>query len=102
MSRTVFPFAVGDISALARKLSAELGAREAKPSHLELLNMLVRGAGFRNFQHFRAANAARDRAERPMAAAPVSVDYARVERAAGHFDEQGRLMRWPAKTSHQA
>jgi hypothetical protein len=29
MSRTIFPFAVGDICALARKLNTEIGARDA-------------------------------------------------------------------------
>jgi hypothetical protein len=101
MSRTVFPFAVGDISALARRLNTEIGAREAKPGHLELLNMLARGAGFRNFQHFRAAATAEDRLEQ-LPAMPEVVDHARVEQAARHFDADGRLVRWPAKVSHQA
>jgi|EndMetStandDraft_9_1072997.scaffolds.fasta_scaffold06601_2 hypothetical protein len=101
MSRTVFPFAVGDISALARRLNTEIGAREAKPGHLELLNMLARGAGFRNFQHFRAAATAQDRLEQ-LPAVPEVVDHARVEQAARHFDGAGRLVRWPAKVSHQA
>jgi hypothetical protein len=101
MSRTVFPFAVGDISALARRLNVEIGAREAKPGHVELLNMLARGAGFRNFQHLRAAATAQDRFERPEVV-PEAVDHARVEQAARHFDDKGRLVRWPAKVTHQA
>jgi hypothetical protein len=101
MSRTVFPFAVGDISSLARRLNAEIGAREAKPGHVELLNMLARGAGFRNFQHFRAAATAQERLEQPQAV-PEVIDHARVAQAARHFDDKGRLVRWPAKVSHQA
>jgi hypothetical protein len=101
MSRTVFPFAFGDISALARRLNTEIGAREAKPGHVELLNMLARGAGFRNFQHFRAAAVAQDRSELPQVEAQA-VDHTRVEQAARHFDDKGRLVRWPAKVSLQA
>jgi hypothetical protein len=101
MSRTVFPFAVGDICALARRLNTEIGARDAKPGHVELLNMLARGAGFRNFQHLRAAATAQDRLEQPQAV-PAVVDHARVEQAARHFDRDGRLVRWPAKVSQQA
>lgn len=101
MSRTALPFAVGDISALARSLKAEFAGREGKPGHVELLNMLARGAGFRNFQHLRASSIARERNERP-APAPAAVDHARVESVARHFDGQGRLVRWPGKTSHQA
>jgi hypothetical protein len=100
MSRPVFPFAVGDISAFARSLSAQLVSRDAKPGHLELLNVLARCAGFRNYQHFRAAHAAHDRLEsRPVAQRPI--DHAKVEQAVRHFDSQARLMRWPAKPSHQ-
>jgi hypothetical protein len=100
MSRPVFPFAVGDISAFARSLNAQLAGRDPKPGHVELLNMLVRSAGFRNFQHFRAAQSAQVRLESPPIV-PAPVDHAKVERVARHFDPQGRLVRWPGKASHR-
>lgn len=100
MTRTVFPFAVSDISALARSLNRDLAGRERPPGHVELLNMLARGAGFRNFQHFRAQAAAGEgRNAPPPATEPV--DLARVERLARCFDAQGRLARWPARTGDQ-
>ena len=61
MSRTVFPFAAQDVSALAKSLTRELEACDGKPGHVQLLNMLTRAVGYRNFQHFRAQHAAGDR-----------------------------------------
>ncbi|BBK43796.1 hypothetical protein STVA_38160 [Allostella vacuolata] len=101
MSRTLFPFVAPDVSALARSLHRELEACEHTPGHVQLLNMLTRSAGYRNFQHFRAQQVARDRLERepdPPAAQPV--DHLRVGRVARHFDQAGRLLRWPPK-AHQ-
>jgi hypothetical protein len=100
MSRPVFPFAVGDISVLARSLHAQLAQREGVPGHVELLNMLARAGGFRNYQHFRASREAEDRLQSPPIA-PVMVDHAQVEKIARHFDAEMRLLRWPAKLSHQ-
>jgi hypothetical protein len=100
MSRTIFPYAVADISGLARSLHGQLADREATPGHLELLNMLSRSAGCRNFQHFRAMHEARERLETPPAVA-TPADHSVVEKIARHFDAQARLLRWPAKASHQ-
>jgi len=99
MTRTVFPFAATDVSALARALGRELEAEDRKLGHVQLLNLLARAGGFRNFQHFRAQFGAEARLQRPPEAAPV-VDHQRVERAARHFDEAGSLLRWPSKASH--
>jgi hypothetical protein len=100
MSRAPLPFATNDNSALARSLRGELTNADHLPGHVELLNMLARSAGYRNYQHFRAQAAAH---ERLAAAAPAAdpVDHLGVERAARHFDPHGRLIRWPAKASHQ-
>ena len=57
MPRTFLPFAVDDISALARSLRDQLAARTEPPGHVEMLNMLARAAGDRNFQQFRARTA---------------------------------------------
>ena len=52
MSRPVFPFAVGDISVLARSLHAQLSQRDGVPGHVELLNMLARAGGFQQLPAF--------------------------------------------------
>lgn len=100
MSRTPLPFVAGDVSTLARALGRELAAAPGTPGHVELLNMLARAAGWRNFQHFRAHHAADARlaAAPPAPAAPV--DLTRVADAARHYDA-GRLARWPAKESRR-
>ena len=60
MSRPAFPFAAGDISAVARSLKDQIAqGGHTPPGHVELLNMLARAAGYRNFQHFRAQAVAR-------------------------------------------
>lgn len=114
MSRTLLPFHSDDISALARSLKGQLANCEPQPSHLELLNMLVRANGYRNFQHYRAALVARDLPEgRPPAPEPEPVpkpvprperepvDPARVKRLLRMFDQEGKFARWPSKRSQQ-
>lgn len=100
MSRSALPFYAEDISAFARSLNAQLDACDHKPGHLELLNMLARSAGFRNFQHFRAQLDARERLDQPQAVA-APVDYQLVQTLTKYFDTNGRLARWPGKFSHR-
>ncbi len=100
MPRTFLPFAVDDISALARSLRSQLAARTDPPGHVEMLNMLARAAGARNFQHFRAQTAAEPSSPPPETG--PEPDLTLVERTARHFDDQGRLATWPAKTSLQS
>ncbi|WP_243362853.1 DUF2087 domain-containing protein [Fundidesulfovibrio terrae] len=100
MSRTPLPLYAGDISALARSLRGQLCACERTPGHVELLNMLARSTGYRNFQHFRTQADAQVRLERPLPQ-PQSVDSAKVLRAARYFDAAGQLTRWPGKFSHR-
>jgi len=100
MSRTIIPFQAADVSSLAKSLRAQLQAKEATPGHVELLNMLARAVGRRNFQQLRAE------AERVPAAAPLSpeaphIDERRIERVERCFGE-GRLARWPARREDQA
>ena len=97
MPRSPLPYAVNDVSALARSLRAGLDKLGRVPSHVELLNLLARGAGYGNYQHFRAGQPA------PAAAdsATPAPDLPRVERAARHFDAEGRLIRWPARANLQ-
>lgn len=99
MSRIRFPLVADDISAFARTLSRELAASGTSPGHLSLLNMLARSAGFRNFQHLRAAHAAGQRLAAPPPAEPVDHDL--VERAARQFGPEGRLRQWPSRQGIQ-
>ncbi len=98
MSREAIPLSVPDVSLFARALGRALAERHASkpvpPGHVELLNLLARAAGLRNFQSLRAAPPA------PVAAPPQALsEHAR--KALGHFDAQGRLVRWPVKYSVQ-
>jgi len=99
MSRLALPLEVADLSAFARALRDQLDKLEHKPSHVDLLNMLCRAAGFRNYQHFRADAAARQRLASPQEVKPAP-DHQLVEKVARHFDAEGRLLRWPSKTPH--
>lgn len=98
MSRTLIPFHADDVSALARALKGELAKFDHAPGHVELLNVLARSTGYRNFQHMRAQNEARERLEQP-ATVEAAIDYARLGRLARYFDANGRLTRWPGKHS---
>src|SRR5262245_22215770 len=100
MTRSVFPFYAGDISALARSLHSQLAGCGAVPGHVELLNMLARAVGSRNFQHFRAQVVAEKKLLRPREIA-TPVDYVALQRLSRYFDANGRLIRWPTKFSHQ-
>lgn len=100
MSRTSLPFQAADIAAIARSLHSQLAGRTDPPGHVELLNMLARATGHRNYQHFRAGYLASQRLATPPAV-PEPVDHVRVARIARLFDAHGRLMRWPSKASHR-
>lgn len=100
MSRPQFPYTTADISSLAKALRRELVECDSTPGHVELLNMLARAAGYRNFQHFRSDSEARERLEAaPVPAEPIN--HRRVEQVARCFDGAGVLTHWPAKLSHQ-
>jgi hypothetical protein len=98
MSRTVFPLYAGDISAFARSLNSQITASQKAPSHVELLNMLARSAGYRNYQHLRAQAQARDRLTSPR---PKPVGFEQVQRLLRYFDATGRLVQWPGKFSQR-
>lgn len=96
MPRTAIPYAAPDISALAKSLRDQLARQGPAPGHVEMLNILARAAGAKNFQHFRARTVA------PEAPPEAAADLARVEKIARQFDGEGRLTQWPAKPSQQA
>jgi hypothetical protein len=99
MSKQNVPFAAADISALARSLRGQLATLDHPPSHLEMLNLLARAAGFANFQALRADADAQGRLSTQPP--PDAADHARVEKVLRHFDKDGLMLRWPGKTSHQ-
>ncbi|WP_310542551.1 DUF2087 domain-containing protein [Phenylobacterium sp.] len=98
MSRTVIPLQTQDVSSFAKALRAQLLERTSAPSHVELLNMLARSAGRRNFQDLRALA---DQAPSDELEPKEVADLAAVERVARCFGPEGRLTRWPARRGDQ-
>lgn len=98
MPRTYVSYEVADVSSAARSLRQQLLQLDRLPSHVELLNMLARAAGFRNFQHLRT-EMFNEHACATLAASQPKVDLSSVEKAARYFDGSGRLTQWPAKDS---
>ncbi|WP_119677488.1 DUF2087 domain-containing protein [Indioceanicola profundi] len=100
MSKEFLPFQAADISALAKSLRTQLAGHDGQPGHVEMLNMLARSAGYRNFQHFRAQLEARQRLE-AAPEPPPAVDFVKLAKLARFFAADGRMIRWPSKFSHQ-
>ena len=124
MTRTALPYSAPDLSALARLLERALLDHQVThgrlPGHVEMMNLLARGAGHRNLQALQAAAAM---SPGPVAAAPVVADAwfdaseivepvpqpapaspalsAHAKKAFEQFDASGRLAHWPPKFSVQ-
>lgn len=97
MSRTPLSLHVDDVSALARSLRRQMVEFDRTPSHVEVLNLLAKAGGFKNFQHLKAQQ---ETVEAPVVAQEIpDIDIKRVKKAAGYFDVQGRLITWPKKRS---
>jgi len=93
---------IADLSAFAKSIRRQIDTLDHKPSHLEILNLLTKAAGFRNYQHFRAVATADVIAQwRPVLDDEPAPDEDRVLKTARHFDGQGRLVRWPGKRGQQ-
>ncbi|QJR09461.1 hypothetical protein DSM104443_00505 [Usitatibacter rugosus] len=108
-SRELVPLHVADLSLFSkrlRKLLAESGATTV-PSHVVLLNLLAKSAGHGNYQALRAApapaspDAAPTPSAKPIAIARGSVLPDATRKTLGHFDTDGRLVRWPTKYAVQ-
>jgi hypothetical protein len=111
MSKEIFALHIADVSAFARALGQALKLRHAgkpePPGQVELLNLIARAQGQRNWQALRQAlrqaplapaSAGDGSAPAPEPPAPLT-DTAR--KALAQFDQRGRLMRWPVKYSVQ-
>lgn len=116
MTRLLVPLATPDVSAFTKTLKSFLDERHAAgkplPSHVELLNLLARAAGLRNFATLKASAlkaAARQLSPEPdpstpqSAGSPVTLSTLSptVRKALLQFDEAGRLIRLPSKLSVQ-
>ena len=114
MTRLLVPLATPDLSALAKTLKSFLDARHGAgkplPTHVELLNLLARAAGMRNFATLKAAAPVLPAG--PSSVAPAvrtglhdAVDVgslsATARKALLQFDEARRLIRLPNKFSVQ-
>lgn len=104
MSRPAFALAITDLSAFARSLRGQLAPLGPVPSHLEMLNIVSRAAGYRNFQHFRAEaeTAVPAAADTPPPPPAPEVDLDKVAKLARYFGADGGLKSWPARTNHQS
>lgn len=111
MTRLLVPFAAPDVSALAKTLKGFLderhGAGKSPPTHVELLNLLARAAGLRNFATLKAAALAAPVAPAsavpavPQGAVELGTLSPTVRKALLQFDEARRLVRLPNKLSVQ-
>ena len=117
MTRLLVPLATPDLSAFTKTLKGFLDERheagKPPPSHVELLNLLARAAGMRNFATVKKAALAAapsvpvvKGSDAPVAAQdgdPISLTTlsATVRKALMQFDESGRLVRLPNKLSVQ-
>lgn len=103
MSKTALGLSLADISLFAKTLRRELAQSPDFPTHVEMLNVLAKAAGFRNYQHLKASQAAEVRLsaaqERPVV--DEAVDHRKIEQILRCFSPDGILLRWPKKTSHQ-
>ncbi|WP_027721112.1 DUF2087 domain-containing protein [Maridesulfovibrio zosterae] len=100
MSKSSIPFYTGDVSSLARNLRQQLDGIEKLPSHLEMLNLLVKASGYRNFQHFKAQHTALKEINTP-ATQQAEINYKLIKRILRLFDEEGYLTHWPKKYSER-
>ncbi|BCS89571.1 DUF2087 domain-containing protein [Pseudodesulfovibrio sediminis] len=100
MSKSPMPLYVGDISALARNVRGRLQDSETIPSHVEMLNLLVKASGYRNFQHFKAQFEARKGLDLPKPHG-AEINFKRVKRVLRLFDADGYLTHWPKKYSER-
>lgn len=103
MSRESIPFQVDDISRLSRFIRKKLLEIKGVPSHLELMNILAKASGNKNYQELKA-----QRSSLQVEAVPKinnepedPVIKKRVQRFIRHLDEEKCLIRWPKKRAEQ-
>ena len=120
-ARDTVPLYTADISTFSKHLRQHLAdaGMDKVPSHLALLNLLAKSAGYRNYQMLRAAPPAvgaipaalsspdADPVVKPIPThKPIAVPRGSTlpraaRRALAHFDTAGRLMQWPTQYAVQ-
>jgi hypothetical protein len=105
MSKELFALHIADVSAFARTLGHALRerhpAKPAPPGQVEMLNLIARTQGQRNWQALRQALRLVPPVQ-PAKTSPVAIPLSdNARKALAHFDTRGRLMRWPVKFSIQ-
>ncbi|SDZ30535.1 hypothetical protein SAMN05444004_11019 [Jannaschia faecimaris] len=90
MPRDAIPILVEDVSLFARSLRSQLSG---ETTHQTMLNTVARAAGYRNFQHLKAAHGWAEKE------AEVPPNLALVRRARARFNPEGLFIGWPAKRS---
>jgi len=101
MPRSILSIDIADLSTFAKSVRAQIGRLDRQPSHVEMLNLLSRAAGFRNFQHLRADRISSAESTTAQPELLPAVNEGRVLKTVRVFDAAGRLMQWPARRSHQ-
>ena len=91
MTRSPTPLLINDISQFARNLRDNWPTTE--PSQTELLSLIAKATGYRNYQTLKADN--------PPAQSLDKLAQRRVSQALQAFDENACMVRWPQKTSVQ-
>ncbi|KIC41023.1 hypothetical protein RA28_21015 [Ruegeria sp. ANG-S4] len=97
MTKKPIPLRVEDVAVFARSLARQLG--DTSPSHLKLMNMVARAAGFQNIQHMRASVVVADRLKETSE--NTVADTRTAHRVLNQFDQFGRLRQWPSRRSVQ-
>ena len=115
MTRLLVPLATPDVSAFSKTLKNLLDQRhaagKAPPSHVELLNLLARAVGLRNFATLKKTAVAAPAPTAVPGDVPVAAQKSdaldlsplstTARKALQQFDDAGRLVRLPNKLSVQ-
>jgi hypothetical protein len=89
MSRISVRLDITDLSRFAKSLSKQWP--ESKPTHLSLMNLLAKSAGYKNFQHLKAQSESTTQS-------PLTPNEKRWSRL---ISAVGCLIRWPSKRKDQ-
>ena len=99
MPRTPVPLVIEDLSTFARLLASQLETQK-QLTHVQMLNLVARASGYKNYQHLLANDAAKTRIEGTRIPV-ITVNFEHVERALRCFNDQGVMVMWPAKRQTQ-